>query len=450
MGVALSVERVSKQYRIYARPGDRLAESLTRGRLKRHREFWALREVSFEVEAGTTTGVIGPNGCGKSTLLQIIAGTLEPTAGSVWREGRVAALLELGAGFDPEFTGTENVYMNAALMGLSRRETDRLFPDIERFAEIGQFMSQPVKTYSSGMFVRLAFAVASNVEPDILIIDEALAVGDAVFQHRCLRRIKEIQERGSTVLFVSHDAAAVRALCSRAILLGSGRVLNDGPPSEVLNHYQKIVMEREQAYEEEEAKSEEAGEDEAGGGEALTPLRYDYRHGDGTAEIVGAELLDASRRQAGVVESGAPLTLRVRARFNRDADDAVVGFLVNDSRGVHAYGTNTKEQQIDLGGLRRGEVIEVSFAFDCWLGLDQFSVSLAVHSLEGVSYDWLDGALFFRVTSPVLIEGVANLNASATARRVGLQNADFGLRIEEGVADGNSRRKPDREGGRLN
>ena len=419
MGLALSVEAVSKQYRIYARPGDRLTETLTRGRLKRHREFWALRDISFEVESGTTTGVIGPNGCGKSTLLQIIAGTLEPTTGSVRREGRVAALLELGAGFDPEFTGAENVYMNAALMGLSRRETERLFPDIERFAEIGQFMQQPVKTYSSGMFVRLAFAVASNVEPDILIIDEALAVGDAVFQHRCLRRIKEIQERGSTVLFVSHDAAAVRALCSRAILLGAGRLLEDGPPSEVLNHYQKIVMEREQAYEEEEsAKSEEDGEAEPVEGETLTPLRYDYRHGDGTAEIVGAELLDATRRQAGVVESGVPLTLRVRARFNRDADNAVVGFLINDSRGVHAYGTNTKEQQIDLGHLRRGEVIEVSFAFDCWLGLDQFSVSLAVHSREGVSYDWLDGALFFRVTSPMLVEGVANLNASATARRL--------------------------------
>jgi ABC-type polysaccharide/polyol phosphate transport system ATPase subunit len=428
MGVALSVEKVSKQYRIYARPGDRLAESLTRGRLKRHREFWALRDISFEVEAGTTTGVIGPNGCGKSTLLQIIAGTLEPTMGSVQREGRVAALLELGAGFDPEFTGAENVYMNAALMGLSKRETERLFPDIERFAEIGQFMHQPVKTYSSGMFVRLAFAVASNVEPDILIIDEALAVGVAVFQHRCLRRIKEIQERGSTVLFVSHDAAAVRALCSRAILLGAGRVLNDGTPSEVLNHYQKIVMEREQAFEEEEAKAEDGGAAETAEGEALTPLRYDYRHGDGTAEIIGAELLDASRRQAGVVESGTPLTLRIRARFNRDADDAVVGFLFNDSRGVHAYGTNTKEQQIDLGQLRRGETVEVSFAFDCWLGLDQFSISLAVHSREGVSYDWLDGAIFFRVTSPVLVEGVANLNASATARRLpareGVRRAD--------------------------
>ena len=436
MALALRVEDVSKQYRIYARPGDRLTETLTRGRLKRHREFWALKNVSFEVEAGTTTGIIGPNGCGKSTLLQIIAGTLEPTSGSVWREGRVAALLELGAGFDPEGTGVENVYMNAALMGLSRRETDRLFPDIERFAEIGQFIHQPVKTYSSGMFVRLAFAVAANVEPDILVIDEALAVGDAVFQHRCLRRVKEIQERGATVLFVSHDAAAVRALCTRAILMSAGRVLSDGPPLEVLNHYQKTVMEREQAYEE----AEGAEADGTGGGDGreleggFAPLRYTYRHGDGSAEIVSAELLDASRRPAGVVETGTPLTVRVRARFNREVDDAVFGFLVNDSRGVHAYGTNTKEQQIDLGVLRRGEVVEVSFAFDCWLGLDQFSISLAVHSRDGVSYDWLDGVLFFRVTSPVLVEGIANLNASATARRLPARAAGAAARLEAGAS----------------
>ncbi|MBV8859694.1 MAG: ABC transporter ATP-binding protein [Acidobacteria bacterium] len=436
MTVALRVENVSKQYRIYARPGDRLKESLTRGRLKRHREFWALKNVSFEVEAGTTTGIIGPNGCGKSTLLQIIAGTLEPTVGNVWREGRVAALLELGAGFDPEGTGVENVYMNAALMGLSRRETERLFPEIERFAEIGDFIRQPVKTYSSGMFVRLAFAVASNVEPDILVIDEALAVGDAVFQHRCLRRIKEIQERGATVLFVSHDAAAVRALCTRAVLMSAGRVLSDGPPIEVLNHYQKTVMEREQAYEEEEAAADGTdAEDALEVGEGFAPLRYTYRHGDGSAEIVSAELLDAARRPVGVVETGSPLTVRMRARINREVDDAVFGVLVNDSRGVHAYGTNTKEQQVDLGLLRRGELVEVSFAFDCWLGLDQFSVSLAVHSRDGVSYDWLDGVLFFRVTSPVLVEGIANLNATATARRVGMRIGETGGQ-GEGVMGG--------------
>lgn len=433
MATALRVENVSKQYRIYARPGDRLKETLTRGRLKRHREFWALKNVSFEVETGTTTGIIGPNGCGKSTLLQIIAGTLEPTEGSVWREGRVAALLELGAGFDPEGTGIENVYMNAALMGLSRRETDRLFPEIERFAEIGDFIRQPVKTYSSGMFVRLAFAVAANVEPDILVIDEALAVGDAVFQHRCLRRIKEIQERGATVLFVSHDAAAVRALCTRAILMSAGRVLSDGPPLEVLNHYQKTVMEREQAYEEQEAAADGTRTDDVREvEEGFAPLRYTYRHGDGSAEIVSAELLDAARRPIGVVETGSPLMVRMRARLNRDVDDAVFGFLVNDSRGVHAYGTNTKEQQVDLGLLRRGEIVEVSFAFDCWLGLDQFSVSLAVHSRDGVSYDWLDGVLFFRVTSPILVEGIANLNATAAARRLGV-GKDGSPTVREGV-----------------
>src|SRR5438270_990242 len=277
MTTALRVHGVAKQYRTYARPGDRLKESLTRGRLRRHKEFWALHSISFELNQGDIVGIIGPNGCGKSTLLQIIAGTLEPTHGEVWHEGRISALLELGAGFDPEFTGAENVFMNASLLGLSRRETDALFPQIERFAEIGDFLYQPVKTYSSGMYVRLAFAIAASVEPDILIIDEALAVGDAVFQHRCLRRIKELHTRGATVLFVSHDAAAVRALCSRAILLSAGRVLEDGAPLDVLNHYQKIVMEREQAYEEETAEPEEATE---GGGDEETraPLRYTYRH----------------------------------------------------------------------------------------------------------------------------------------------------------------------------
>src|SRR4030095_8778956 len=190
MTVALRVERVSKQYRIYEHPGDRLTESLTRGYLKRHREFWALSNVSFDVEAGTTTGIVGPNGSGKSTLLQIVTGTLEPTHGNVSHDGRIAALLELGAGFNPEFSGRENVFMNAALIGLSYAETENLLPEIERFAEIGDFLDQPVKTYSSGMYVRLAFATAVATDPEILIIDEALSVGDAVFQHRCLRRIK--------------------------------------------------------------------------------------------------------------------------------------------------------------------------------------------------------------------------------------------------------------------
>jgi lipopolysaccharide transport system ATP-binding protein len=415
MTVALRIEKVSKQYRIYERPGDRLKESLTRGLLRRHKEFWALRDVNFEIESGTTVGIVGPNGCGKSTLLQIISGTLAPTHGDVWHDGRIAALLELGAGFDPEFTGVENVFMNASLLGLTRRETETLFPAIERFAEIGPFLYQPVKTYSSGMYVRLAFAIAASVEPDILIIDEALAVGDAVFQHRCLRRINELHERGATVLFVSHDAAAVRALCSRAVLLRAGSVIADGKPADVLNLYQKIIMEREQAYEAESSTQSSTPPPD----ETLAPLSYAYRHGDGSAEIMGAELTDAAPARVEIVESGEPLTLRTVVRFKRDLDDPVIGFLLTNSHGIRAYGTNTKEQQIDFGAVKSGEVIEVTFAFDCWLGVDQYTISLAVHSRDGLAYDWLDAALFVRVASMTLTEGIANLHAGASVRRRG-------------------------------
>jgi len=413
MPLALRVEDVSKQYRTYARPGDRLKESLSRGRLRRHKEFWALRNVSFEIDKGAIVGIVGPNGCGKSTLLQIIAGTLEPTHGEVWHEGRIAALLELGAGFDPEFTGIENIYMNASLLGLSRRETDQLFPQIERFAEIGDFLYQPVKTYSSGMYVRVAFAIAASVEPDILIIDEALAVGDAVFQHRCLGRIKELHERGTTVLFVSHDAAAVRALCSRAILMKSGRIVVDGKPVDVLNQYQKIIMEREAAW-----RSESAAPDQPLVADLpAAPLRYSYRHGDGSAEIIGAELTDSANRPVEIAETGEPLTLRVFVRVHTDLEDPVIGFLIKNRHGIHSYGTNTKEQQVELGLARQGELVEVSFAFNCWLGIDQYSISLAAHSPSGHAYDWLDGALFLRVTSLYHFEGIANLSASVTARR---------------------------------
>lgn len=416
MAATLRVENVSKQYRIYSRPGDRLKESLTRGRLRRHREFWALQNISFEVDAGTTLGIVGPNGSGKSTLLQIISGTLEPTHGEVWYTGRVAALLELGAGFDPEFTGAENVRMNATLMGFNRREIERLFPEIERFAEIGNFIHQPVKTYSSGMYVRLAFAIAASVEPDILVVDEALAVGDAVFQHRCLRRINELQERGCTILFVSHDLAAVRALCSRAVLLNSGRIVIDGKPADVLNRYQKIIMAREEAFEAERLSSPTVNgsvTDEM----AFPPLKFNFRHGDGSAEIVGVELTDAAHRRVEIVESGEPLRLRMMVRFHRDIECPVVGFLIRNRHGIHAYGTNSKEQQLDLSAVRRGESLEVTFALDCWLGVDQYSIGFAVHSHSGEAYDWIDGAIFFRVTSTSLTEGVANLNASVTARR---------------------------------
>lgn len=417
MPPAIRVESVSKQYRIYDRPVDRLKESLTRGRWKTHREFWALSNISFEVEAGTTTGIIGPNGSGKSTLLQIITGTLEPTHGGVWHEGRIAALLELGAGFNPEFTGIENIFMNSALMGLSKSETEQLLPEITSFAEIGEFIDQPLKTYSSGMYIRLAFATAIASSPDILIVDEALSVGDAVFQHRCTHRIKEMQEGGTTILFVSHDPGAIRALCSRAILLNGGRMEADGAPADVLDRYQKVIMDREAAWAEGQlAMRREKPEPPPGAPETATP-QFTYRHGNGDAEIIHVELLDRLLRPVKLVETGEPVHVRVRTVFHEDIDDPVYGFVIRNRHGIHLYGTNTRVQGLRGGRVKRGDTIETTFSFNCWLAPDLYSVSIAVHSPAAVSFDWMDGALFFRVFSDVPIEGVANLNATITTQQ---------------------------------
>src|SRR5687768_9071596 len=345
MDPALRVEDVAKVYRIYDRSNDRLKEMLTRGRWKRHREFWALKNINFEIEAGTTTGIIGPNGSGKSTLLQIMTGTLEPSHGIVWHDGRIAALLELGAGFNAEFTGLENVFMNAGLMGFSRGETEALLPEIERFAEIGPFIHQPVKTYSSGMYVRLAFSVAISASPEILIIDEALAVGDAVFQHRCMRRIKEMKERGVTIFFVSHDPAAIRYLCSRAILLNGGQMVADGKPVDVLNRYQKLIMEREEAFEAEQSEAATNGVESSSGGKR-PPLSYSYRHGDGSAEVVSIELLDAAHCRIEIIETGVPVSVRMRVLFHKNIKNPVFGFLIRNRHGVQVYGTNTEQQQL--------------------------------------------------------------------------------------------------------
>ena len=425
MATALRVEGVSKRYRIYDRPNDRLKEMLTRGRWKRHQEFWALQDVNFDIEAGTTTGIIGPNGSGKSTLLQIMTGTLEPTHGNVWHEGRIAALLELGSGFNNEFTGIENVFMNASLMGFSKSETETLLPEIERFAEIGPFIHQPVKTYSSGMYVRLAFSVAISAAPQILIIDEALAVGDAVFQHRCMRRLKEMQESGVTIFFVSHDSSAVRALCSRAILLNAGRVHADGKPADVLNRYQKIIMAREQAYDAAPVEKAMINAELTSALEAVAePASYTYRHGDGSAQILNVELLNEARRSVQLVETGDPLTVKVRIVFHADVEYPVCGFMIRNRHGIHLYGTNTDLQEVDFGAVRRGEIVEVTFAFECWLAPDSYSIAVAAHSPDAISFDWVDGASFFQVISATRMEGVANLNATASILRVAMKTME--------------------------
>jgi ABC-type polysaccharide/polyol phosphate transport system ATPase subunit len=245
---AISARSLGKKFKLFGSQGKRLLEYLTMGKISHHTDFWALQDITFEIPAGTTLGVLGQNGSGKSTLLSILAGVLEPSAGSFEINGKVSAILELGSGFHPEFSGRDNVYMYGSIMGLSKQEVDDRFDEIVRFSELGDFINQPLRTYSSGMTVRLAFSVAVNVNADILIVDEALAVGDAIFQHRCFRKIREMQEAGKTILYVGHDTEAVRNLCTQALLLDGGRIIERGDPNIVVNKYHALIAEREQTY----------------------------------------------------------------------------------------------------------------------------------------------------------------------------------------------------------
>ncbi|MGA2162734.1 MAG: ABC transporter ATP-binding protein [Methanoregula sp.] len=247
---AISVRQLGKKFKLFPSPGARFLEYLSAGRLTRHTDFWALQDITFEVPAGTTLGILGQNGSGKSTLLSILAGVLEPSAGTFEIHGKVSAILELGSGFHPEFSGRDNVYMYGSIMGLSRADVDARYAEIVRFSELGDFIDQPLRTYSSGMIVRLAFSVAVNVNADILIVDEALAVGDAIFQHRCFRKIREMQEAGKTILYVGHDTDAVRNLCTSALLLDGGRIIERGNPNTVVNKYHALIAERERTYSE--------------------------------------------------------------------------------------------------------------------------------------------------------------------------------------------------------
>jgi lipopolysaccharide transport system ATP-binding protein len=392
------VQNVCKLYRLYRRPSDRLRELLP-GSRPRHTDFWALRDIHFAVEKGEMLGVVGPNGCGKSTLLQIVSGILQPTSGRVVTRGRIAALLELGAGFNPEFTGRENVYLNGEIMGLSRGEIAKAMPSIEAFAEIGEFIERPVKEYSSGMYVRLAFATAIHVDPEILIVDEALAVGDAVFANRCVRKFQELRERKITVLFVSHDLGLVKQLSDRAIFLLNGRIAAEGEPKDVINRYIGLVLERQETKTEKEDR-----------------VRASFRHGDGTSEIVGVWLLNERGEAVTAVRSGEPVTVRVRSRFHRAKSDPMVGILIRTRIGMDVYGTNTRIEQMDLGDFQPGDELEVDFRIEPWLTPQQYTLTVATQNADGSSHDWLDDAIAFEVMDTRVAAGVANLRAKVEWR----------------------------------
>jgi lipopolysaccharide transport system ATP-binding protein len=397
----LQVQNVSKVFHLYRRPADRLLEAVPFIKHAVPAEFWALRDVNLNVERGEVLGVVGPNGSGKSTLLQIVSGILEPTRGQVVTQGRIAALLELGAGFNPEFTGRENVFLNGEILGMPRKEMARVYPEIERFAEIGAFIDRPVKEYSSGMYVRLAFATAIHVEPEILIVDEALAVGDAIFANRCIRKFDELKRRRVTVLFVSHDLGLVKRLSDRAALLWEGRVAACGNPGEVVNRYIGLVLERQ--------KREGPERDAAQGGS--------FRHGDGASRVTEVELLDAQGKRTRSAEPGAPLTIRVRARAEKDLIDPVVGVLIRNRLGIDVFGTNTRIEGIDLGTVAENEAFEVEFTFDCLLTGQDYTVTAATQYREGYSQDWLDDALSFSVVDSRDIAGLANFKTKVNWRK---------------------------------
>jgi len=397
----LLVQNVSKLYQLYKTPFDRIRELNPLRKKPLHTDFWALQDISFSVERGEVVSLVGPNGCGKSTLLQVISGILQPTTGRVVTRGRVAALLELGAGFNPEFSGRENVFINGEILGISRAEMQRNLPLIEAFAEVGEFINRPVKEYSSGMYVRLAFSTAIHVNPDILIVDEALAVGDAVFANRCIRKFEELREKKTTVLFVSHDLGLVKQLSNRAIFLLNGRIAAEGEPKHVIDKYIGVVLERQKAFE------------QSGGHRRLAASN---RHGDGSSEILDATLLGDNGEPAGVVSSGERVTIRIRTVFRRRVAP-MVGILIRNRIGMEIYGTNTRIEQVELGDFEPGEELDIDFQFECWLTPQHYTVTVATQYADGSSHDWLDDALSFEVISPRIAAGVTDLRARIEWRK---------------------------------
>ena len=384
---SVTVTNVAKAYKRYPTRWSRLVEWMAPFAGPRHELTWVLKDIHFTVEPGEAVGIVGINGAGKSTLLKIIAGTTQPTTGSVHVNGRLAALLELGMGFDPEFTGRQNVYMAGQIMGFTVAELDRMMPEIEAFAEIGEYIDQPVRVYSSGMQMRLAFSVATARRPGILIVDEALSVGDAYFQHKSFDRIRRFREKGTTLLIVSHDRSAIQSLCDRAVLLEAGSIIKDGDPQEVMDFYNALIAEREQG-------TSTVRVDWAPDGRARTTS------GTGEARIAQARLLNAEGEPVDTVNVGDRVTLSVEVAAHEDLDRLVVGYVIKDRLGQPIFGTNTYHLDNSLTDVRRGSVYQYRFTFPANLGVGSYSIALAVHAGDthiDRNYEWRDLAIVFNV-----------------------------------------------------
>lgn len=417
----VSAWNVGKCYEIYARPVDRLKQALWRGRRRFYQEFWALREVSFEVRRGEAFGIIGRNGAGKSTLLQIIAGTTRPSEGEVRVAGRVHALLELGSGFNPEFTGRENVHLNGAVLGLSPAEVRQRFDEIAAFADIGMFIDQPVKTYSTGMAVRLAFAVQAVLEPEVLIVDEALAVGDAAFQAKCFRRIAELRERGTTILLVTHDTTTVATMCERALLLQAGRAAMVGTAKDVAQEYYRRVQDAQLR----EAPAAPAGGGAAGGGvEDLEPVGASsgLRQGDGRAEVAALGVFDARNHRTRALAAREPFRVDLLIRFNQRVENPHVGAALRDKRNMWLLGGHTMFENVRLGPCEAGDEVRVCFELTAFLNPGTYLLMFGVADHATWSA-WVENDVFFdycevEVYGEQRAWGLVNAPAKVSVRRL--------------------------------
>lgn len=412
----IEVQDLGKIYRIYARPQDRILQAFKRHGRPLYREFQALDEVSFTVGRGEVVGILGRNGSGKSTLLQILVGTLAATSGHVAVRGRVAALLELGAGFNPEFSGIENVFLNAAILGLDKAETQARLAEILAFADIGDFVHQAVKTYSSGMYVRLAFAVAACVDPDVLIIDEALAVGDVKFQSRCFRRFEELVSRGKTILFVTHSVEQVVRHCDRALLMEGGRLIDDGEPRLVANRYLDLLLGS--AAEEADLPTTDQIEPQAARVARLEArvgyCETEYRWGVGGAELFDAELRRPGGAHGISFRTGERVELALRGRFQRTCLRPIFGVYVKTPDGVTVYGNSTRHLLREFPAADPGEVREVVFELSLHLGAGSYLLSLGLAEEDGADVRGLDrryDVLQFEVHAPPAAVGIADLQA---------------------------------------
>lgn len=382
----ISVSNLGKAYKQYPRRWSRLVEWIFPDKNKpRHALKWVLHEVSFSVTPGEAVGIIGINGAGKSTLLKMITGTTQPTTGCVQITGRVAAMLELGMGFHPDFTGRQNALMAGQLLGYCAEDIARLMPEIEDFAEIGDYIDQPVRVFSSGMQMRLAFSVATALRPDVLIVDEALSVGDAYFQHKSFERIREFRKLGTTLLIVSHDKAAILSICDRAILLNAGQLMMEGEPEAVMDHYNAMLADN---------QNQTIKQNVTVDGKMQTI--------SGTGEVALSEvaLLDTTGRPLQMVAVGQLVSLCVRVTCVIPVHELVVGYLIKDRLGQAVFGTNTHHQKYSLQNLYVNESIEFNFDFQANLGPGSYSVAIALHTAEthlGKNYEWRDLALVFNV-----------------------------------------------------